>query len=137
MSIIPSFQYLLVLPDGNVKGFNDLEVAKGYINIYYDLKVRKTESFKEFNDLTDSSEQLMNTVCQNMGVIEGECRVYDCLEIIESIQNNLIFDEEKEEVISKLLSPEIDINIYDYSIDNLFNDVEPINMQEPFGQITR
>ena len=136
MSIVPNFQYLLVLPNGNVKGFNDLEPAKGYINIYYDIKVKDVETFKELNDFTDSSEQLINSVCQNLGVEEGECKVYNTLDVIESVQNNLVFDDEKEEIISKLLSPEIHLNIYNYSIDNIFDDVEPINMIETYGQIT-
>ena len=136
MSVVPNFQYLLVLPNGNVKGFNDLETAKGYINIYYDIKVKDVETFKELNDFTDSTEQLINSVCQNLGVEEGECKVYNTLDIIESVQNNLVFDDEKEEIISKLLSPEIHLNIYNYSIDNIFDDVETINMIETYGQIT-
>ena len=34
MSIMPSFEYLLVMPSGNIKGFNDQETAKAYINNY-------------------------------------------------------------------------------------------------------
>ena len=35
--IVPHFQYLLVLPNGDIKGFEDIGVAKGYINIYYHI----------------------------------------------------------------------------------------------------
>ena len=28
MSIMPNFEYLLVMPSGNIKGFNDEETAK-------------------------------------------------------------------------------------------------------------
>ena len=82
MSIIPEFQYLLVMPDGHVKGFNDLDTTKAYINLYYMKKVRNSTIITEVNDLTDSSEQFINTVCQNLGVIEGECRVYNTNDII-------------------------------------------------------
>ena len=32
MSNIPNFDYLLVMPSGNVRGFEDIESAKGYVN---------------------------------------------------------------------------------------------------------
>lgn len=134
MSIIPEFQYLLVMPDGHVKGFNDLDTTKAYINLYYAKKVRNSNIIIECNDLTDSSEQFINTVCQNLGVIEGECRVYDTSDIIEKIQDTLVFDEEKEEIISKLLQKDIKFNIYGYGIDNIFNDVESIDVMEPYGE---
>jgi hypothetical protein len=134
MSIIPEFQYLLVMPSGNIKGFDDLDTTKAYINLYYMQQVRNSDIITEVNDLTDSSEQFINTVCQNLGVIEGECRVYKTNDIIEKIQEDIVFDEEKEELISKLLSKNININIYDFAIDNIFNDVEAINVMETYGE---
>ena len=134
MSIIPEFQYLLVMPSGNIKGFDDLDTTKAYINLYYMQQVRNSDIITEVNDLTDSSEQIINTVCQNLGVIEGECRVYKTNDIIEKIQEDIVFDEEKEELISKLLSKNININIYDFAIDNIFNDVEAINVMETYGE---
>ena len=134
MSIIPSFQYLLVMPNGDVKGFDDVEIAKGYITIYYDKKVHNSKYIFELNDLTDSSDQFFNTICQNLGADEGECKVYNTLDIIEKIQEELVFDEEKEEVISKLMSSQINFNIYDYRVDNIFNDVEALDILEPYGE---
>ena len=134
MSIIPEFQYLLVMPSGNIKGFDDLDTTKAYINLYYMQQVRNSDIITEVNDLTDSSEQFINTVCQNLGVIEGECRVYKTNDIIEKIQEDIVFDEEKQELISKLLSKNININIYDFAIDNIFNDVEAINVMETYGE---
>ena len=134
MSIIPEFQYLLVMPDGHVKGFNDLDTTKAYINMNDMQKVRNSTIITAVNDLTDSSEQFINTVCQNLGVIEGECRVYNTNDIIEKLQEDIVFDEEKEEVISKLLSKDINLNIYDFAIDNIFNDVEAIDIMEPYGE---
>ena len=102
--------------------------------MYYMQKVRNSTIITEVNDLTDSSEQFINTVCQNLGVIEGECRVYNTNDIIEKLQEDIVFDEEKEEVISKLLSKDINLNIYDFAIDNIFNDVEAIDIMEPYGE---
>lgn len=134
MNIIPEFQYLLVMPNGNIKGFNDLDTTKAYINLYYMQRVRNSTIITEVNDLTDSSEQFINTVCQNLGVIEGECRVYNTDDIIKKLQEDIVFDEEKEEVISKLLKKDISLNIYDFSIDNIFNNVEAVDMMEPYGE---
>ena len=112
----------------------DLDLYK-QSNIYYDKKIHSAQDIViELNDLTDSSDQFCNTICQNLGVIEGECKVYDAVDVIEKLQEELIFDDEREEVISKLLAPEIHLNIYDYSIDNIFNDVEALDILEPYGE---
>lgn len=134
MSIVPSFQYLLVMPSGDIKGFNDVEIAKGYINMYYNKKIHNSKDIIEFNDMTDSSDQFCNTICQNLGVNEGECRVYNTTDIIEKIQEELVFEEEKEEVISKLLAHNINLNIYDYAIDNIFYNVDSLDILEPYGE---
>lgn len=47
------------------------------------------------------------------------------------------FQEEKEELISKLLSNKIDINIYDYGIDNIFTNSDSIDIMEPYGEYTK
>lgn len=134
MSIIPEFQYLLVMPNGDLKRFDDLDTTKAYINLYYMNKVRNSSIITEVNDLTDSSEQFINTVCQNLGVIEGECRVYHMNEVLEKLREDVVFEEDKEEIISKLLSKNINLNIYDFAIDNIFNDVEAIDIMEPYGE---
>ena len=35
MSIMPKFEFLVVMPSGNIKGFDDKGTAKAYINNYY------------------------------------------------------------------------------------------------------
>ena len=54
-------------------------------------------------------------------------------EIIEKLQDELVFNEEKEEVISKLMANKIEFNTYDYAIDNIFRDVQPIDVMEQYG----
>ena len=44
MNIVPSNEYLLVMPSGNVKGFDDYAMAKAYINNYYYYKTRRSRS---------------------------------------------------------------------------------------------
>ena len=47
--------------------------------------------------------------------------------------SNLPFNEEKEEVISKLMAHKIEFNTYDYAIDNIFRDVQSIDVMEQYG----
>ena len=49
------------------------------------------------------------------------------------MQDELVFNEEKEEVISKLMAHKIEFNIYDYAIDNIFRDVQSIDVMEQYG----
>ena len=64
---------------------------------------------------------------------EGECQLYYTSDIIEKLQDELVFNEEKEEVISKLMAPKIEFNTYDYALDNIFRDVQPIDIMEQYG----
>ena len=125
MSNIPNFDYLLVMPSGNVRGFEDIESAKRYVNNYY------------YKDLIEDFDDISDVLSYKSGVEEGECRLYNTYNIIEKIQNEGIFQEEKEELISKLLSNKIDINIYDYGIDNIFTNSDSIDIMEPYGEYTK
>ena len=49
---------------------------------------------EDFDDISD-------VLSYKSGVEEGECRLYNTYNIIEKIQNEGIFQEEKEELISK------------------------------------
>ena len=62
-----------------------------------------------------------------------ECQLYYTSDIIEKLQDELVFNEEKEEVISKLMAPKIEFNTYDYALDNIFRDVQPIDIMEQYG----
>ena len=135
MNISPYYDYLLVMTDGSTKGFNDLEIAKGYINIYYENRIKKYSQKENYHDITELPGQFRNSLCQHMGVGEGECRVYNLQDFIGKLREELIFDDEKQEVISKLLKKDIDLNIYDYALDTILTDVEVINMIEPYGEV--
>lgn len=133
MNIVPSNEYLLVMPSGNVKGFDDYSMAKAYINNYYYYKTRRVEEVGAYDDLTNDFDDIVDTVCYKMGIEEGECQLYYTSSIIEKLQNELIFNEEKEEVISKLMAPKIEFNTYDYALDNIFREVQPIDIMEQYG----
>lgn len=136
MSIMPNFEYLLVMPSGNIKGFHDEETAKAYINNYYYIKSRNNDVIGAYEDLTEDFDDIANVLCYKIGVEEGECRLYNTVDIIEKIQNEVIFEEEKEEIISKLLFNPMTLNTYDYSIDNVFTNSDSIDIMEPYGDPT-
>ena len=103
MSIMPSFEYLLVMPSGNIRGFHDEETAKAYINNYYYFRTRDNDVVGAYEDLTEDFDDIANVICYKIGVEEGECRLYNTRDIIEKIQDEVIFQDEKEELIMKLL----------------------------------
>ena len=134
MNISPYNEFILVMPNGDVKGFNDLALAKAYINLYYENKIKEYSEEEEFNDSEMFHETRLN-ICQHLGVEEGECMVYDLEDFLEKIRAEIVFDDEKEEVISKLIKEKINLNIYDFGLDVILHDVKTIDMMEPFGEM--
>ena len=87
MSNIPNFDYLLVMPSGNVRGFEDIESAKGYVNNYYYKKTISTDVIGAYKDLIEDFDDISDVLSYKSGVEEGECRLYNTYNIIEKIQN--------------------------------------------------
>ena len=129
-------EYLLVMPSGNCKGFNDLEGVKAHINVYYERKLDDTIHEDGYNDATEigGNDPRLNVFTQ-LGVEEGKCEVYKTDEFIERIKDELVFEEEKKEVISKLSEAKINFNIYDYSLDEILAHIEEINVMENYGEV--
>lgn len=133
MSIVPSFEYLLVMTSGNIIGFHDEETAKAYINNYYYFRTRDNDVVGAYEDLTEDFDDIANVICYKIGVEEGECRLYNTREIIEKIQDEFVFEDEKEELIMKLLYNPTEINTFNYAIDNIFTNSNSIDIMEPYG----
>ena len=130
--------YFLVMPSGNCKGFNDLESAKSYINIYYERKINDGINEEGDNDATEiGGDKPRKNICTQLGVEEGKCQVYKTEDFIGKLSEELVFDEEKEEVISKLCEAKIDLNIYDYSLDEILANIEEIDVMEAYGDQVR
>jgi len=126
--------YLLVMPSGNCKGFNDLESAKAYINIYYERKIDESLHEDGYNDATEiGGEKPRKNICTQLGVKEGKCEVYKTEDFIGKLRDELVFEEEKEEVISKLSEAKIDLNIYDYGLDEILAKIEELDIMETYG----
>jgi len=131
-------EYLLIMPSGNCKGFNDVESAKAYINIYYERKFDGVIHKDGYNDATESGgdEPRLNVFTQ-LGVEEGKCEIYKTEEFVEILKDELIFDEDKEEIISKLSEAKIDFNIYDYGLDEILSHIDELNVMEDYGDKVR
>lgn len=131
----PYNEYLVVMPTGNCKGFNDIEGAKAYINIYYEWRYDDVIHKDGFNDATEiGGDQPRYIVFTQLGAEEGaKCEIYKTEAFIEAINRELIFEEDKEEIISKLCEAKIDFNIYDYSLDEVLADIQEVECMEDFG----
>ena len=128
-------EYLLVMPDGDAKGFNDLESAKAYINRYYLNIVSHDREEDDYNDVTElDEEKATRNVCTNLGVEEGKCEVYKLNDFIDKINEQVVFDYEKEEIISKLCEKHIDLNVYNYNLDLILADTDVVDVMEPYGE---
>lgn len=134
----PYNEYLLVMPSGNCKGFNDIEGVKAYINMYYELKYDDVMHKDGYNDATDigGDEYRLNIFTQ-LGVEEGKCEIYKTEDFIEILENELIFEEDREEIISKLSEGKIDLNIYDYGLDEILAHIQEVEYMEDFGSKVR
>lgn len=137
MNNIPCNEYLLVMPNGDCKGFNDLKEAKAYINIYYERKIDEDVDEHGYNDFTDiGGGDARQNICTQLGVEEGKCEVYSMDDFIRKLEGELVFDNEKNEIISKLMEDHLDINLYNYNLDMVLADMESIDMMEPYGEMS-
>lgn len=122
----PENNYILVMPDGKVVGFEDIDIAKAYVNRYYQEKLDVYSNKVDFSDFDITDEKVNETISRVVGVDEGICTIYNLEDLINSIQNSSIFEDEKNELIFKLRERRIDLNINDYQVDNILANVDEI-----------
>lgn len=122
---MPINNYIIVLPSGEVKGFKEENDAHKFFLGYYEGKVNEHSQNREllYEDYSTQPIESSIEVCIGLGVNEGNCTIYDLHDFILKIQESSIFDEEKQEIITKLMANDIKLNIYDYQIDNILTDV--------------
>ncbi|WEV15509.1 hypothetical protein PL325_12620 [Clostridium perfringens D] len=65
----------------------------------------------------------------SLGAYEGLCILYKLEDLICSIQQSSIFEDEKNELIAKLRCRNIDININDYQIDDILSNIDGVIYQ--------
>lgn len=120
--------YIVVDPSGDIRGFVELSDARNYTSCYYldnilEYRPRDVNNSKMFDVYLEEDQEALNYIT---GVNEGECRIFDLDSVIERVREDSYFQEEKDEIISKLLKENINLNIYDYGIDNIFVDVKQL-----------
>ena len=100
MSNIPNFDYLLVMPSGNVRGFEDIESAKGYVNNYYYKKTISTDVIGAYKDLIEDFDDISDKKIRLIDLLEAINKI-DGIERIRlsSLEPNVI----DEEFIQRLL----------------------------------
>ena len=125
---VPYHNYIVVQPNGNVLGFGEEDEARRYVAGYYVGKIEELSDDRSMLYVDYSTDPLQASVdiCTELGAYEGDCIIYDLDSFIESIQNSGIFEEEKEELILKLMQEKINLNINDYQVDNLLNDTKVV-----------
>ena len=121
--IVPVNNYIVVEPSGDVKGFKELEDARGFISsINLDNILENTKVSKHaINDMYQEQDQ--NDLGIITGVDRGESKIFNIEEVIEKIRNQGYFESEKQELISKLLEENIKLNVYQYGIDDILSDL--------------
>ncbi|MGL4774715.1 MAG: hypothetical protein ACRC2K_14220 [Clostridium sp.] len=117
--LTPANNYALVFPDGEVMGFEESEMAQAYMNKYYRERIIQLHKKEDYEELEQNEERTWQEIYTILGVNEGECRVYNIDELMESVRESSILEEEKEEIIRRLLDENIDLNINDFGIDDI------------------
>lgn len=118
--VTPANNYAVVFPDGEIMGFEESEMAQGYINKYYRERIKALHNNQDYVDLEINEETSWQEIYTKLGVDEGECKMYKIDDVIETIRESAIIEEEKEDLIGRLMEENIDLNINDFGVDDIF-----------------
>ena len=120
--ITPVNSYIVLMPSGDIRGFKEVDDARGTIYEYYFNKSlgHVHSGGESFYDMYGN----YNDVGIIAGVEEGECQIYNLDDFMDKIRNSDMFQEEKDELISKLLKENIILNVYNYGIYDLLSEVD-------------
>lgn len=124
--LVPFHNYIVVNPNGDIKGFQEVEDANAYIMEDFVEKIDRLGDNTDMVYVDHMTEPLQSAVdiSRELGVYEGECRIFDLDSLIENIRNSGIFEDEKEELISKLMAKDINLNVNDYQLDEFIMDTK-------------
>lgn len=125
---VPYHNYIVVTPNGDVLGFGEEDDARKYVAGYYVGKIEELsdDRSKVYVDYGTDPLQASVDICTELGAYEGDCIIYDLDNFIENIQKSDIFEDEKEELILKLMQEKINLNINDYQVDDLLYDTKVV-----------
>ena len=112
--------YILLMPSGELRGFKDIDSARGTI-YQYDINTIM-ENVHSGGEYEYDMYNQQNDVGIIAGVENGECQIFDLEDFISKIRESGMFQDEKDEIINKLLQENINLNVYDLGLFNLLND---------------
>ncbi|MGL4449972.1 MAG: hypothetical protein ACRCTZ_02130 [Sarcina sp.] len=120
--------YILVMPNKNVIPVEDIEYARAYVNRYYERKIEECKGAKEYEEYDLTDEDVREEIFRKVGNDEGEPMLYDTDKVIEAVRESDFFEEEQEEIIEKLLSYNVELDVEKYSLDTVLAEVEPVEL---------
>ncbi len=112
--------YILLMPSGELRGFKDIDSARGTI-YQYDINTIM-ENVHSGGEYEYDMYNQQNDVGIIAGVENGECQIFDLEDFISKIRESGMFQDEKDEIINKLLQENINLNVYDLGLFSLLND---------------
>lgn len=112
--------YVLLMPSGELRGFKDIDSARGTI-YQYDINtiMDNVHSGGEYEFDMYNDQDSVGIIA---GVEDGECQIFNLEDFIEKIRESGMFQDEKDEIISRLLQENINLNVYDLGLFDLLND---------------
>ncbi|MGL4740179.1 MAG: hypothetical protein ACRC41_05155 [Sarcina sp.] len=124
--ITAEYPYIIVMPSLEVIAVEDIEYAKAYINKYYDMKIQEIKEDEKYETEDLNDEEIREEIFMFLGNTEGQPIVYDTDSVIEAVRESILFEEEKEEIITSLLNGNINFNAD--ILDEILIEVEPIDL---------
>lgn len=125
--IVPKNNYLAVLSNGKGRGFVDYEEAKAYINRYFMENLVREGRKNIYANYDMYEEKSTEDIAFVLGAENDGVSIYMIEDIIEYIRNMEIATiDEKEEIISKLLNKECNIDIYTAGLKSILENINPV-----------
>lgn len=123
--ITSEYPYVLVMPDKRVIAVEDIEYAKAFVNRYYERRLTDYLNKEEYREYDTTDPATRETLFIRIGQDEGEPMLYDTDSVIEGVRESSFFEDEKEEIIKKLLISDEGLDADKYNLDIILVDLEP------------
>lgn len=123
--ITSEYPYVLVMPDKRVIAVEDIEYAKAFVNRYYERRLTDYLNKEEYREYDTTDPATRETLFIRIGQDEGEPMLYDTDSVIEGVRESSFFEDEKEEIIKKLLVSDEGLDADKYNLDIILVDLEP------------
>ena len=75
----PENNYILVMPDGRVVGFEESDMAQAYMNRYYQEQISTYCEKADYSEYDMTEWKSTESICTALGAYEGVCTLYKLL----------------------------------------------------------